>query len=160
MSTEEVLKVQHDRRVFDSAVDTWIAVLLLLTPFASAAIGIALMFAQRFGDATAMFLCGAAAMALTALFTIPCRYTLLEDTLNMRCGVVCYSVPLDKIESVELSSSWLSGPALSLRRIRIVAAGKSYLISPKDRDEFLAVLRERIEIESGSAIVADRDRGE
>ncbi len=132
------------KHVVDSAIDWWVAALLLLTPGLSAIFGIALMLQQRPTDASILFLCGALAIAVTALFTVPCRYTLLDDTLNIRCGVLFYSIPLQTIQRVELSSSWLSGPALSLRRIEIEANGRRHLISPKNREAFFEELNSRL----------------
>ncbi len=130
--------------VYDSAIDWWIAAMLLLTPIVASVVGIALLFDSRPGDASILFLAGAIAIVFTALLTLPCRYRLLDDTLNVRCGVICYSIPYDTIENVECSSSWLSGPALSLRRIRLTSRGKHYLISPKNREAFIADLESRL----------------
>lgn len=135
--------------VDDSAIDWWVAAMLLLTPVVSSVIGVAMLMDGQPGDASILFLSGALAIIVTVLFTLPCRYTLLDDTLNVRCGVICYSIPYDTIEGVKRSGSWLSGPALSIRRIRVTARGKYYLISPKNREAFLEELKSRLPHSTG-----------
>ena len=129
--------------VYDSAIDWWVAIMLLLSPIVASVMGVVFFVQQRPGDASIVFLAGAFTIAVTALFTLPCRYTLLDDTLNVRCGIICYSIPFDTIENVELSSSWLSGPALSLKRVRVTANGRNYLLSPKNREVFIDELNLR-----------------
>lgn len=92
-------------------------------------------------------------LALTCLnliITTPCRYTLTSDSLNIRCGLLFRTVPLSQVQKVELSSSWESAPALSLRRVKITLDRGYRIISPVDRDVFIkdlmdAVQRHRIE---------------
>lgn len=87
-----------------------------------------------------MLVIGAATLMLTGLVTVPCRYTLLDDSLSIRCGVYFTRIPLDRIRAIEPSRSWLSGPALSLQRIKVSTASRYYLISPADRDRFIEEL--------------------
>jgi hypothetical protein len=126
--------------VFDSAVDSWIAAMLVFPPFAAAALGIHLLAGGRGGDASVMLLTAAITLAVTAALTVPCRYTLLSDALSVRCGLVCYQIPLDQIERIERSASWRSGPALSLRRVLVATSRRRYLLSPRERDRFIAEL--------------------
>ena len=130
--------------VYPSAIDWWVAAILLAAPIISLVVGVALLVQQRYDDASAVFLTGAIAVAVTAAFTLPCRYTLLDDTLNVRCGILFTSIPYETIERVERSSSWLSGPALSLRRVRVVTSRRSYLLSPRDLAGFLDDLDRRM----------------
>ena len=127
--------------VYDSAVDWWIAALVLLSPLTAVGIGVYLLIEGQADGAMYLFLIGAAAMVLTIALTHPCRYTILDDSLTIRCGIVFYQIPLDEIESVEPSGSWLSAPALSLRRVRIRSKQRTILISPEPRDEFIKDLR-------------------
>ncbi|QDT08714.1 hypothetical protein K239x_06550 [Planctomycetes bacterium K23_9] len=117
---------------------------MLLTPVLAAAIGIYAIAVGRPGDATWLFITGASAALITAAFAVPCRYTILEDALSIRCGVWFYQVPLDKITDVSLSSSWASGPSLSLKRVKVQTDKRPHLISPKFRDDFVADLRKAV----------------
>jgi membrane protein YdbS with pleckstrin-like domain len=127
--------------VYDSAIDLWVAALILLSPLASAVIGVYLLIQGQADGAMYLFLVGAGSLILTVAFTHPCRYTILEDSLSIRCGILFYQIPLSEIESVEPSGSWLSAPALSLRRVKIRSARRTILVSPRAREEFIEELR-------------------
>ncbi|MGI9471558.1 MAG: PH domain-containing protein [Rubripirellula sp.] len=137
-----MLDSSHPQRptVYPSAVDSWIGAMLLLTPICAAAIGIYLLVEGRASDAMILFFTGAVAAVVTIAFTLPCRYTLLDDTLSVRCGLLCYQIPLDTIESVEPSRTMISGPALSMKRVVVKTNRRSYVLSPKDRDQFVSDL--------------------
>lgn len=138
---------QRPRRptVYPSRVDLWIAAMLAMTPVFAVAIGIYLMIDGRHGDAMILFLAAGFTALVSAAFTIPCRYTVLDDALSVRCGVLFYQIPFDQIESIEPSSTLRSGPALSMRRVMIVTKkGRKCIISPDPRDEFIADLRASI----------------
>ncbi|MEM9644555.1 MAG: PH domain-containing protein, partial [Planctomycetota bacterium] len=87
-----------------------------------------------------LFLIGGAALAVTMAFMVPCRYTILSDTLSIRCGIIFYQVPLADIEQATKSATLWSGPALSLKRVEIKTAKRTFIVSPKDRDDFIAKL--------------------
>ncbi|NND97909.1 MAG: PH domain-containing protein [Pirellulaceae bacterium] len=130
--------------MYDSAVDAWILALLIFTPALAALIGIYFIVIGQPGESMWLFLCGAITVIVTTALTVPCRYTILDDSLSIRSGLLVFRVDLDQIDSIEPSSSWLSGPALSLRRVRIIASKRRYLISPKSRDEFIRDLRKAV----------------
>lgn len=68
-------------------------------------------------------------------------YEIDGDTLRIRSSFVTWRVPIREIRSVTTTRSPASSPALSLDRLRIDYGRKSILISPADRDRFLAMLR-------------------
>ena len=111
--------------------------MLLLTPVVAAAIGIYLITQNRPSDAGYLFLTSVGSLAVTGLFIHPCRYTLLKDTMGIRCGILAYQVPYDEIESIEKSGTWVSGPALSMKRVLIRTKHRNFVVSPKFRDEFM-----------------------
>ena len=131
-------------KVYRSRIDLWVPVLLLLTPGIAFFAGVMLLQKGRAGDAGTLFMLGAGFLTFTAMFTWPCRYTILNDTLSIRCGILCYQVPFADIESVEPSASLRSGPALSTRRLAVKTRKRTYLISPKAREEFLVEIEKRI----------------
>ena len=70
------------------------------------------------------------------------KYVVSNHILIVKCGSF-YRAKYDikKIKQIEESHTWESAPALSLSRIRILFVdGKSVLISPKDRAQFLDLL--------------------
>lgn len=82
------------------------------------------------------------------LWLIRATYYVLDgQRLAIRCGPFRWSIPLEKIQSVKRTRSMLSGPALSLDRVQIrygrFGMFGSVLISPEQRDRFLADLETR-----------------
>ncbi|MEM1224707.1 MAG: PH domain-containing protein [Planctomycetota bacterium] len=130
---------------FDSAVDWWLAAMLAAPVAGSTAVGLVLAATGRPGDASTMFMVAAAITAVTLVFVVPCRYTLLSDSLSIRCGLICYSVPYAKMVSLTRSTTLASGPALSLRRVVIeMESGRRHIVSPRHREDFIRQLRTRM----------------
>jgi len=81
------------------------------------------------------------------------HYTFGESALQVRCGPITVDAPYAAIQRAVLSSSLMSGYAMSLKRIEIeYDSGSTMLISPADREGFLSELRRRApqaRIESG-----------
>lgn len=132
------------KSVYVSAVDWWIAVTVLLGPMVCVGLTGVLLQQGRFQEALYCLLAGVGTLLFTAIFTVPCRYTILRDSLSIRCGVIFMQVPLSQIKSIEPSGSWLSGPALSVRRVKISTASRFYLVSPADRERFIEELTEAV----------------
>ncbi len=131
--------------VYTSAVELWLPVLMLMAPATAVFFGVVLIRQGRGGDAITLFLMGAGLLLLTGMFTVPCRYTILDDSLSIRCGVLFYQLPFSEIQRVERSASLRSGPALSVRRVLVETNKRKYLVSPKDRDAFIADLQAAID---------------
>ncbi|OOE12359.1 PH domain-containing protein [Fictibacillus arsenicus] len=70
-------------------------------------------------------------------------YVLNERELVIRCGPINKRIPYREITSAHKTWNPLSSPALSLKRINIKYQFGMALISPKDRDRFLHMLKER-----------------
>ncbi|MCM3719247.1 PH domain-containing protein [Fictibacillus phosphorivorans] len=70
-------------------------------------------------------------------------YVLDEKELVIRCGPINKRIPYHEIQSAHKTWNPLSSPALSLKRINIKYQFGMALISPKDRDKFLRLLKER-----------------
>lgn len=141
-------------KTYKSAVDLWLAIILIGTPLAIIFTGVSIGFGLHFLQWHAtigrvvgfiLFGFGLALAALIAAFTFPCRYTLREHELNIQCGILQASVPYNKIRRLELSCSLWSAPALSLNRVKIVLDDGIRLISPRNRPEFIRDLQARID---------------
>lgn len=133
-----------NRVVYRSAVDRWLALLLIFPIVAAVAVGIVLIAMQRPGDASIMFVAAAATLAVTGIFTVPCRYTLLQDALSIRCGLICYQIAYESIRSVKPGWTLRSAPALSLRRVIVATSDRDHILSPVDRDGFVRDLNSRL----------------
>jgi membrane protein YdbS with pleckstrin-like domain len=132
------------RKVYVSAVDLWLAILLMAGPIAFIVLTVLMLQRGENQQALITLLAGAGTLLVTGMFSVPCRYTITDDSLNIRCGILFNRVPLDKIKAVEKSSSWLSGPALSLRRVRVSTASRFFLVSPRHREQFIEELEQAI----------------
>jgi len=128
------------KKVYRSAIDAWFALLLVGLPLGLAIAGGWMAFrGERQGVvliAQALFV-----VALMLVTLLPCVYTLTDRELQIRCGVFRSTIPLAGIETVDLSRSLWSAPALSLRRVRIVHRGGTVVISPQGREAFVADLQ-------------------
>lgn len=70
-------------------------------------------------------------------------YVIEKDILFIHSGPFKWKVPLLSIKTIEKSFDLLASPALSLRRLRISYKDKMVLISPKDQDIFIQLLKEK-----------------
>lgn len=72
------------------------------------------------------------------------NYRITANQLHVKSGPFRFSVPLASIRRIRRTSSPLSAPALSMQRLEIALEnGQLVLISPKDRERFIAMLRSR-----------------
>lgn len=126
------------RKVHPSKRDAWLVAVL------APAIGVSLytafiLFAS--GAGLSLLIAGVTLVAGAGLpLWILCatRYTLDADELLVQSGPFRWRIALADIERVVPTASALSSPALSLDRLRIdYGRGKSLLISPRDKAQFL-----------------------
>ena len=72
------------------------------------------------------------------------HYTLSEDRLRVRSGILKWTINLAAIASIRPKRDIRSSPACSMDRLLIVyAGGQQLLISPRDRDAFIDALLSR-----------------
>ncbi len=93
---------------------------------------------------------GAVALAVVGLIAwlvLGTHYLLQDGDLLIRSGPMRWRIPLDSIVSIEPARGFMrvrSAPALSMQRLAIVyGGGRTVLVSPADRDRFLADIRSR-----------------
>jgi hypothetical protein len=147
--------MSQSNKVYPSAFDRWLMALVYSGPLIMLVVGVYCALNQMADEAILFLAMGLATFLLNLLVTYPCRYTLTADSLNIRCGFIHQSIPLESIRSAELSSSWASGPALSLRRVRIRFDKGQRLVSPVNREQFIADLLAAVEsVQSKQAVSA------
>ncbi len=133
--------VSSDRpKVYPSAIDWWIAVILIGPPLLAAILGCSLWVQGNAEGSLILLGTSLSTLLLTLLLVFPCRYTIDEDDLLIRCGIIRYQVPLKTIERVEPTRTLASAPALSMSRVLVVTRFKNYVVSPADRESFIAEL--------------------
>lgn len=144
-----------DVRWFRSAVDWWLAVILVALPFTQVW---ALLSALSSGESESVvataFGCALVA-AIYGLLVFPMRYGISSEQLIIRFGVVRRRIRLADIREVHPTHNPLSSPALSLNRLAIrTGTGMTgiSLVSPSNRSEFLETLASR------AGLVSEGDR--
>lgn len=132
--------------VYRSKIDRWLVVLLIVTgAVPTIALTGAAFYEPRLLEVWWVFLILAATIGLVLWIFLSTYYEIEDRDLNVRSGPFRWRVPLDSIESVRPSRNPLSSPALSLDRLEVrYGGGKRLLISPRDRDRFLADLAARV----------------
>lgn len=129
---------------FKSAVDWWYYVIVLVTSGAALLAVVPVIGTGRPGSIVfgATLLLVTAGLPLWLLFTT--EYEIAQQMLKIRSGPFRWSIPVASISSVADSHSVISSPALSLRRLKVsYGRGKTILVSPADRDGFLAAIARR-----------------
>ena len=130
--------------VYRSKLDWWLGAILGFTILMS------------FGYAIGMILGGGTEMWWAALITLAAggifplwillstRYTLDDQILTVQSGPFRWRVPIAEITDIRPTSNPLSSPALSLDRLRIEYSGRrAIMISPKEKEHFLAEIEKR-----------------
>lgn len=87
-------------------------------------------------------------------------YIFAENTLIIKYGPLKKIIHLNSIRAIQKTSNPLAGPALSLKRIEIIyGLYHVILISPKNRDQFIAILMDKcqnIELKPEVGFLKDR----
>lgn len=143
-----------EMRWFRSKVDWWLGALLLILPVA---VTVGAVAAIVTGNGVIAAIIGWAVIAaLYSGLIFPLRYGIGEGELVIRHGLVRQRCKLAQIIEVHPTRSPLSSPALSLDRL-LVKKGDglfdSIMISPDDKQGFLALLAEQSGLErSGDSL--------
>lgn len=146
-------------RWYRSKVDRWILVMLCLGPLVtlSALVGTAIA-----GSAGGVAISGGGVALFVAIYAglvWPMEYGIDEEHLVVRHGLVRQRIALRDIREVTPTSNPLSSPALSLDRLAVRFGDgmfKNAMISPVQREEFLAELATRAELRrDGERLVRD-----
>jgi hypothetical protein len=129
-------------RTFRSRVDLLLVLPLLVVPL------VGLYLVSGLPALAGARLAGTLMLLTVLLFslwvTLSTRYTIDAVALSVRSGPFRWRVLLADIRSVSASSSALTGPALSLQRLRVERRdGTALLISPSDPAALVAELRAR-----------------
>jgi hypothetical protein len=130
------------KRVFRSKVDWWFRVLIgfVIATELGVIVGAAISVRDPL-TTTGIILGSLAVLALLLSVLLNTSYTVDRGVLKARSGPLCWKVPLDQIQSVEMTRSALSSPALSLDRLRIrYGKGRFILVSPADKSGFIRAI--------------------
>lgn len=129
---------------FPSRVDAWLVGVVL----AAVVLPLVLVFVLRpvAGAEVVTLVLAGTTLLVCVMLLVPCQYTLQADHLLIRCGLIRQRIAYKDITAITPSSSMLSAPALSLKRVKIsYGRMSSQLVSPPDREVFMQALRERVQ---------------
>ena len=135
--------------MFRSRVDPWLVLVALVATVGGLAVAMVSPSSNAgLGKSVGIAIAGIAALLVLLLFWWSSRstsYTLDEDTLDVRSAGLHWHIACRDITRVEYSSNPLSSPALSLRRLKVCYGKHGWLlISPQDREAFIAALQRRV----------------
>lgn len=144
---DSVADRMSDELAFNSKIDLWI-VILVLVPVAACAWALAAywnpLIARGWGLTALAAVPLAAGIVLPLWLIVSLRYFLSDDTLRVRCGPFHWRIPIPEITAVGPAREPLSSPAMSMDRIRIAyGSGQTLTISPEHKNEFLRQLDHR-----------------
>lgn len=130
--------------IFKSRYDTWLRIIFWITNLMMiGALVVLILHGQTSSIIVAVFCAALLAGVLWMQFAT--YYRLDDDTLFIRCGPLHWTIPVASIVSVTPTDDPSSGPALSLQRVRVEFTKNGrrdeILISPEDREGFIAALR-------------------
>ncbi|WP_069963333.1 PH domain-containing protein [Lacunisphaera limnophila] len=131
------------KTVYPTRVDTWLACLLIGAPLFAVTLGL-FTLTYSIGAGVVVIATGLLVGGMIAALTLPCRYTLSNESLKIQSGLIEEEVPLRAIRGVEKTISLFGAPGLSLRRVKVTLQEGSRVISPENRDAFIADLEARL----------------
>ena len=128
--------------VFPSKVDAWIAALMIVPLGISAVVmGSALRANPPFPAVVLLVGIEVLVLALIVGTLRSTRYEVTDREVIVRSPPFRWRIEIESIESIRPSRSPASSPALSLDRLEIrYGGGRTLLVSPKDREGFLAAV--------------------
>jgi len=133
------------KNTYTSKVDSWLAIVLLASAVISLVAGYSVLSQGGGGSISIALFTVVVGAGLPLWLLVDTRYVLDEQHLRIRSGPFRWQIPYREIRKVEASRSGASGPALSLDRLRIdYGVGRSCLISPADRERFVAALESQL----------------
>lgn len=134
-------KSEQQGTIYKSAVDTWFYGTILFTALILLASFLPAVLSGAPRVVGLLVLASLVGLGLPLWLSKSTYYWIQGDMLRIRSGPFHWEIEVSKIQSIEPSRSILSSPALSLDRLEIRhGQGQSVLVSPADKDGFLAAL--------------------
>lgn len=121
---------------FRSKYDWWLAIIIV-----AAIIGLISSAVENFPSVLSYVLIGTSILMGWIFFGT--GYCLLEDKIIIKSGPFRWTIILSEITSVRPTHIPLSAPASSVDRLEIHHKKGSILVSPRDKHQFLQLLKKR-----------------
>ena len=130
-------------QVFKSKIDLWLGLIILGSAALSLLVTLGMVIIMDIAGTLFSLLLLAAGVALPLWILFGTRYIVSAETLKVKSGPFSWDIPIASITSVRNTKNPLSSPALSMDRIQIqYQQGKSLMVSPRDKSEFLAAIKQ------------------
>ncbi len=128
--------------VYRSKIDVWVMVVLVIAIIVSLFPGLTFFLAPSPIDWLTAVFTAIFGAGLPLWLLLSTRYTLGNGHLVVQSGPFKWHIPVAEITNITPTSSPVSGPALSLDRLRIDYGGnRSLMISPRDQEQFVRDIR-------------------
>ncbi|GAB7386921.1 PH domain-containing protein [Bacillaceae bacterium] len=131
---------------FPSKIDVWFVVIVLGTLLLVIFDGLQSIFSNMtsWEESLKIFIVQLGIPCFLLWLSSSTYYIIGEDKLVIKFGPFRKIIPLAEIKRVRKSMNPIASPALSLKRLEILYGDhNSVLISPKNQEEFLDLLRKR-----------------
>lgn len=134
-----------NEKQYASKVDWWLGALivfLFVGGIASVIAGVWFLIKAETISGLSYIGYGVLSVGIIVILVYPLHYTLTQDELIIRYGLLRSRYKYEKLTGVVPSKNPLSSPALSLDRLKITYKGKVgfFMISPKDKEDFMKEL--------------------
>lgn len=128
---------------FNSKIDTWLSILIVVMAFmVLKAAYLIVLHPYGVFEAAVLVVLGA---VLPVWILLSTNYHVVNENLWVYSGPFRWKIFTLSISKIEFLQSWDLNPALSLDRIKIqYDGGKSIMVSPKERKEFLIAIKKSI----------------
>lgn len=128
--------------VFPSKIDRWIVVLMIV-PFAISTVVVGSALRANPPLPAVLIMVGIEVLVLVLILGMlrSTRYEVTDREVIVRSTPFRWRIEIESIESIRPSRSPASSPAMSLDRLEIrYGGGRTLLVSPEDREGFLAAV--------------------
>ncbi len=124
--------------VYRSKIDVWLIVVLAVSIVVSLITALTILLVRSPAAWAVAAFTAIIGAGLPLWLLLSTHYTLGHGQLVVRSGPLKWRIPVAEITSITPTSNLLSSPALSLDRLRIdYGRGKSVMISPRDKEQFV-----------------------
>jgi hypothetical protein len=129
---------------YRSTIDQWLFLALAIASLIAVGVCTPLLLYGSWMECFFAAVMLAIGLGLPWWITLTTMYTITTGFLAIRSGPFHWQIPLRQIHGITRTRSALSSPALSLERLKIeYADARTIMISPEDRERFLADLKSR-----------------
>ena len=131
-------------RVYRSRIDAWVLAVLIPAMAAAGYVALQSLTSNPFVPWSYSALIAVVGVGLPLWLLLATYYGFDGQDLVVRSGPFRWRIPLDGITGVTPTSEPLSSPALSLDRLKVTyGQGRSIMVSPRDKEDFLRELEVR-----------------